>query len=39
MLPFGLADVLFSTLDFISFYHTGRLTAREMGKNLWNGKI
>jgi C-8 sterol isomerase len=39
MLPFGLADMLSSTLDYISFYHTCRITAREMIKNLLRGKI
>lgn len=40
MLPMGLADTLFSTLDFWSFYHTARLTAREMVANLvYHGKI
>lgn len=39
MLPFGLADMLFSTLDAGSFYNTVRITAREMGKNLLRGKI
>ena len=38
MLPFGLADVLSSTLDFTSFYNTVVITAREMLKNLlFNG--
>ena len=39
MLPFGLADVLSSTLDYVSFYHTARITAREMFSNLFIGKI
>lgn len=39
MLPFGLADVLSSTLDYVSFYDTARITAREMFKNLLVGKI
>lgn len=39
MLPFGLADMLSSTLDYVSFYNTARITAREMGKNLLLGKI
>ncbi|GAA97868.1 hypothetical protein E5Q_04548 [Mixia osmundae IAM 14324] len=38
MLPFGLADILFSTLDFPTFYHTVRITARETIRNLLAGK-
>ena len=39
MLPFGLADMLSSTLDYVSFYNTARITAREMFSNLLVGKI
>ncbi|OBZ67622.1 C-8 sterol isomerase [Grifola frondosa] len=39
MMPFGLADVFSSTLDYWSLYHTIRVTAREMGRNLLIGKI
>ncbi|KAF8580138.1 ERG2 and sigma1 receptor-like protein [Ramaria rubella] len=39
MLPFGLADILFSTLDFPTFYHTARITARETVRNLLVGKV
>ncbi|KAI0716899.1 C-8 sterol isomerase [Earliella scabrosa] len=39
MLPFGLADMVSSTLDYWSFYHTARITAREMLRNLLIGKI
>ena len=39
MLPFGLADVFSSTLDYWSFYHTVRITAREYLRNLLIGKI
>ena len=39
MLPFGLADVIFSTLDFPSFAQTVWITAREMVGNLLIGKF
>ncbi|KDE03735.1 hypothetical protein MVLG_05805 [Microbotryum lychnidis-dioicae p1A1 Lamole] len=39
MLPMGLADTLSSTLDLPTFYHTVRITAREMLTNLLHGKI
>ncbi|KAI8804956.1 C-8 sterol isomerase [Cladochytrium replicatum] len=39
MLPFGLADVLSSTLDFHSFYLTAKISAIQMAGNLLNGKI
>ncbi|KAH7928618.1 ERG2 and sigma1 receptor-like protein [Leucogyrophana mollusca] len=39
MMPFGLADTFTSTLDVPTLYHTVRITAREMIKNLLMGKI
>ncbi|MBW0580443.1 hypothetical protein O181_120158 [Austropuccinia psidii MF-1] len=39
MMPFGVADGMFSTVDFITLYHTIRITARETIKNLISGKI
>jgi len=39
MLPFGLFDTIFSTLDIPSFYHTVRITARENIRNLLIGKL
>ncbi|KAJ7587266.1 ERG2/sigma1 receptor-like protein [Mycena floridula] len=39
MLPFGTLDMISSTLDMPSFYHTAKITAREMGRNLLRGKI
>ncbi|KAI0074088.1 C-8 sterol isomerase [Panus rudis PR-1116 ss-1] len=39
MLPFGAADMITSTLDYVSFGRTARITAREMLGNLLIGKI
>ncbi|KIJ32503.1 hypothetical protein M422DRAFT_35801 [Sphaerobolus stellatus SS14] len=39
MLPFALADIVSSTLDFPTFYHTARITARETIKNILIGKF
>jgi C-8 sterol isomerase len=39
MMPFGLADTFTSTLDIPTLYHTVRISAREMSKNLLMGKI
>ncbi|KIK98924.1 hypothetical protein PAXRUDRAFT_823353 [Paxillus rubicundulus Ve08.2h10] len=39
MMPFGLADTFTSTLDVPTLYHTVRITAREMIKNILIGKI
>ncbi|KAJ7915668.1 ERG2/sigma1 receptor-like protein [Mycena leptocephala] len=39
MVPFGLADGLTSTLDFLTLYQTAKITLREMGRNLLVGKI
>ncbi|EJD41592.1 ERG2 and sigma1 receptor-like protein [Auricularia subglabra TFB-10046 SS5] len=39
MLPFGVADSVFSTLEPIAIYHTFRISAREMLWNLLFGKI
>ncbi|KAJ6510609.1 ERG2/sigma1 receptor-like protein [Mycena sanguinolenta] len=39
MVPFGLADGLTSTLDLPMIYRTAKITLREMGRNLFIGKI
>lgn len=38
MMPFGLADTLFSTLDLPTFVVTAWITAREMAGNLLIGE-
>lgn len=38
MLPFGLADTLFSTLDLPTFWRTVVITARQMIGNLLIGE-
>ncbi|KAJ7078088.1 ERG2/sigma1 receptor-like protein [Mycena epipterygia] len=39
MLPFGLADAITSSLDFVTVYRTFKVTLREMAGNLFIGKI
>ncbi|WFD31347.1 C-8 sterol isomerase [Malassezia sp. CBS 17886] len=39
MLPFGMADAVFSTLDLQTFWRTTVVTAREMLKNLLQGAL
>ena len=39
MMPFGLADLLSSTLDPVALYQTVKASAGEMAKNLLKGKI
>ena len=39
MLPFGLADVFFSTLDFVSLYRTFVIYGRHCIRELLLGKI
>ncbi|EKM53794.1 uncharacterized protein PHACADRAFT_148597 [Phanerochaete carnosa HHB-10118-sp] len=39
MMPFGFADILFSTLDYVTFYQTLHIPGRETLKNLLIGKI
>ena len=39
MLPFGLADTVFSTLDFPTFANTAWLTGSKMVRSLLEGKI
>ncbi|KAK9450546.1 ERG2/sigma1 receptor-like protein [Limtongia smithiae] len=39
MLPFGLADIVFSTLDFGTFIRTAYFTAKAMGESALRGKF
>ena len=39
MLPFGLLDTLFSTLDVVTLWRTAKVSAIGMGKEILKGKI
>ena len=39
MMPFGLADTFFSTLDFVSLWHTVKVSAVGMLGHALRGKI
>lgn len=39
MLPFGMFDTVFSTLDYITFYHTGRLYLKHLVREFALGKF
>lgn len=39
MLPFGLADAMFSTLDFVSVYQTARVAVTGILRELSQGKV
>lgn len=39
MMPFGLFDTLFSTLDFVSLWQTAKVSVIGMGKELMKGKV
>ncbi len=39
MLPFGLADAMFSTLDFVSVYQTARIAIIGIVTELMQGKV
>ena len=39
MMPFGLFDIFFSTLDLQTLLDTVRISAVAMGRNLLKGKV
>ncbi|KAI7902950.1 ERG2/sigma1 receptor-like protein [Cokeromyces recurvatus] len=39
MLPFGMFDFMFSTVDFVTFYNTFRLYGKSLVRELLQGKI